>query len=237
MLALHEFSDHHMNTFKVLAARSFPNNTSVYTNWTRCFGNAIRTKAKELNKPGEFPGATELVNATHEEATQPEELAEQLEQPVKQLERPAVQPEKPGDFPDAIQLSAYIRNCVRPIPRPKKCRGESMEDYKARRASTPWAHNKAVEMHTTKLTVARALRALMAAEAVAQACHDRESERNDDEDRPDHWGDPVDWENRGERIGLLVENGDLEALYQSVADKDPEEYARLLNEFGDDVFE
>lgn len=153
------------------------------------------------------------------------------------INREAVQPENPGDFPEANELLAYMRNSVRAIALPHKTRNETMQQYRARRTNTPWGHNKAVESSPAKLSVARALRALMAAETVAEACHDREGQCNESDDHPEHWGEPVDWDNRGERIMNLAQQGDLEALYHSVEEKDATKYAELLHEFGDDVFE
>ncbi len=152
------------------------------------------------------------------------------------IKRSARQPESPGDFPGASELSAYMRNSARPIPRPRRRANENRDQYNARLANTPWGHNKAVESHPAKLSVARALKALMAAQSVAEACQERASNRNDDV-HLEHWGDPVDWENRGERIMNLPEQGNLELLYYSVHEKDASVYAQLLHEFGDDVFE
>lgn len=130
-----------------------------------------------------------------------------------------------------------MRNSVVKITRPRKHANENRDQYNARLANTPWGHNKAVESHPAKLSVARALKALMAAQSVAEACQERAGNRNDDDDHPEHWGEPVDWENRGERIMNLPEQGNLELLYYSVHEKDASVYAQLLHEFGDDVFE
>ena len=153
------------------------------------------------------------------------------------IKRSAVQPESPGDFPGADELSAYMRNSVSKITRPRKDTNENRDQYKARLANMPWGHNKAVESHPAKLSVARALKALMAAQSVAEACQERASNRNDGDDHPEHWGEPVDWENRGERIMNFSEQGDLDLLYHSVQEKDASVYAQLLHDFGDDVFE